>query len=154
MIFGFDLTLLEYWHWWVLAGACFVLEVLIMGFFFLWFGVSAVFVGILAFFVLLPWQVQALLWAGLALSGALGWRVYNKKHPNPIETDEPFLNKRGGQYIGRVMVLSEPLVNGMGKIRVDDSFWTVSCTTDLPVGAKVRVTGLKDTVFIVVPETP
>ncbi len=153
MIFGFDLTLLEYWHWWVVAGVCFVLEVLVMGFFFLWFGVSAVIVGAVTMMVpALSWQIQGVLWAVLAVIGALGWRVYQKKHPNTFETDEPFLNKRGGQYVGRVFALEEPIVNGFGKIRVDDSHWKVSCPQDLPAGAKIRVTGLKDTTFEAVPE--
>src|SRR5437868_10703999 len=51
-----------------------------------------------------------------------------------------FLNLRNNQYIGRVFELSEPIVNGRGKIKSGDTFWTVS-GLDLPVGSKVKVIG-------------
>jgi hypothetical protein len=40
-----------------------------------------------------------------------------------VESDQPKLNRRGEQYVGRTFTLEEPIVNGHGKIRVDDSTW-------------------------------
>ncbi|MBE9541419.1 MAG: NfeD family protein, partial [Proteobacteria bacterium] len=64
------------------------------------------------------------------------------------ETDHPLLNKRGAQYIGRVFSLIEPIENGRGKIRVDDSIWTVQ-GEDCPVDTKVEVTSVDGTLFVV-----
>jgi membrane protein implicated in regulation of membrane protease activity len=57
---------------------------------------------------------------------------------HPIDSDRPLLNRRAAQYVGRVFVLAEPIVNGAGKIRIDDSTWRVR-GTDAPTGGRVRV---------------
>ncbi|MDF1530326.1 MAG: NfeD family protein, partial [Sedimenticola sp.] len=57
---------------------------------------------------------------------------------NPTKSDQPRLNRRGEQYIGRIFTLSEPMVNGQGKIKVDDSIWKIS-GADCPAGARVKV---------------
>ena len=66
----------------------------------------------------------------------------------PPESDQPFLNRRGQQYTGRVFTLDHPIVNGVGKVEVDDSTWRVK-GPDLPAGTRVRVAGVDGTVFIV-----
>jgi membrane protein implicated in regulation of membrane protease activity len=71
-------------------------------------------------------------------------RLYFAHHP--IETDQPRLNRRGEQYVGRVFTLREPIVNGQGKIRVDDSTWKIQ-GVDCPSGTKVRVTGVNGVVL-------
>ncbi|MCK4710234.1 MAG: NfeD family protein, partial [Gammaproteobacteria bacterium] len=61
-------------------------------------------------------------------------------------SDHPTLNRRGEQYVGRTFTLDEPIVNGMGKIRVDDSTWKIS-GNDCDSGSKVKVTGIEGTIF-------
>jgi membrane protein implicated in regulation of membrane protease activity len=65
---------------------------------------------------------------------------------NPPQTDEPTLNRRGEQYVGRVFTLEEAIVNGVGKIKVDDSIWKVM-GEDMDDGGKVKVIGIDGTVF-------
>jgi len=66
----------------------------------------------------------------------------------PIETDHPTLNRRGEQYVGRRFTLDEPIVNGVGKLRVDDTTWKIM-GDDLPAGSQVTVTGVDGTVLVV-----
>ncbi len=147
-LFGLDLEALLYWHWWVLAGALFILEVLSMSFFFLWFGVSALLVGgLVCFMPELSWQAQFILWAGIATADIFAWRIYKKKNPSKIKTDEPNLNRRGDQYVGRTFTLEEAIENGFGKVKVDDSIWKVECSEDLAAGSKVKVTAVDGTVL-------
>ena len=40
-------------------------------------------------------------------------------------TDQPLLNRRAEQFIGRVFVLDSPLADGYGQIRIGDAYWTV-----------------------------
>ena len=126
-LFGYNLEEIIYWHWWVLAGVFFVLEVLSMSFFFLWLGASAVVVGIVV--MVMPdmsWQMQCTLWGLISILDLIGWRVYKKNSQISSSTsDEPNLNKRGDQYIGRVFTLESPIENGLGKVKVDDSIWKV-----------------------------
>jgi membrane protein implicated in regulation of membrane protease activity len=56
------------------------------------------------------------------------------------------LNKRGAQYIGRTFSLIDPIENGRGKIKVDDSIWTV-LGEDCSLGSKVKVTSVKGALF-------
>ncbi len=129
-----------YWHWWVLAVVLIILEILSPAVFFLWLGISAVVVGLLL--LLLPdmgWELQMLLFAVFSVASVALWRNYLKSHPT--ESDQPRLNRRGEQYIGRTFTLHEPIVNGYGKIKVDDSTWKV-IGDDCQEGARVRVTGV------------
>lgn len=137
----------EYWHWWVLGVVLLILEVFSPGAFFLWLGLAAGVVGI-ALLVLpdLGWQLQLLLFAVLSVVSIVVGRIWLKRHP--IETDLPTLNRRGEQYIGRVFTLEVPVVNGNGKIRVDDTTWKIR-GDDRPPGSRVRVTGVDGTVLLV-----
>jgi membrane protein implicated in regulation of membrane protease activity len=152
-MFGLDLNAMEYWHWFAFAGVFFVLELLTMSFFFLWLGVAAVFVGLVALAVPgLGWEILFALWAGVAVVDVMIWRWIKKHRPSTaVESEEPLLNKRGEQYIGRVLTLEEPVVNGFGKVKADDTIWRVECAQDLPAGAKVRVQDLRGTVLVVDP---
>ena len=47
---------------------------------------------------------------------------------------------------GRLATLREPIVNGVGKIRVDDTTWKIS-GPDCAAGAKVLVTGVDGVVL-------
>lgn len=148
-LFGIDLQALDYWHWLAVGGVFLVFEVLTMGFFFLWFGVSAIVVALVMLgFPELPWEIQWALWGGVAVTDVFAWRVYKAKRlSDGIKTDEPHLNKRGEQYIGRTFTLEEPIVNGFGKVKVDDSIWKVECEEDLEAGVKIKVTAIDGTML-------
>lgn len=133
---------LNQWHWLGIALILLIAEVLVSGGFLLWIGISAAVVGILVWIFPheIPWGVQMLLFGmGALISSALWW-AYLKR--NPSKTDEPQLNLRNEQYIGRTFTLSEAIVNGRGKIRSGDSWWIVM-GSDLPVGTKVKVIGVE-----------
>ena len=135
----------EFWHWWVAGIAFIVIEALVPGALFLWMGVAAGVVGLVVLiFPDLDWQYQLLLFALFAVVSAFGWRAYQRRHPT--KTDRPTLNRRGEQYVGRTFDLTAAIVNGQGKIHVDDSTWKVE-GDDLPAGAKVKVTGADGTLL-------
>ena len=56
------------------------------------------------------------------------------------EVDHPYLNQRVNAFVGRTAVLHEPIVNGEGKVRIDDALWRVT-GTDAPAGSRVLITG-------------
>ena len=141
-----------FWHWWAAAIVFVVIEVFAPGAIFLWLGVSAGVVG--ALLLVLPamtWQIQMLVFAVLSISAIVGWRVFQKA--NPAQTDQPSLNRRGEQYVGRTLTLDEPIVNGQGKIRVDDTTWKVE-GDDMPGGVRVTVIGVDNVVLKVAPVEP
>ena len=130
-----------YWHWLILAVVLIILEILMPGAYFLWMGVSAAIVGGAMFvFPQMPILVQVLIFAVLSVITVVMYKSYRKK--NPLVTDEPALNRRGEQYIGRTFTLEEPIVNGEGKIIVDDTTWKVA-GIDMSAGMTVRVVSVE-----------
>ena len=136
-----------FWHWWILAGILPILELSAPVFFFLWLGMAAAATGlILLVFPTLPVESQLVLFSVLSVVAVIAWRKYRETHP--AETDQPNLNRRGSQYVGRHFTLDAPIVNGVGKVTVDDSTWRVS-GPDRPAGARVVVSDVDGTVFVV-----
>ncbi len=138
---------LTYWHWWVLGVVLIILEVFSPAAFFLWMGIAAGLVGLLL--MVLPdmdWVAQVLAFSVLSVASIVVGRAYLKRHP--IETDQPTLNRRGEQYVGRLFTLDQPVVNGEGKIRVDDTTWKIR-GPDCAPGARVKVIGVDGTVLLI-----
>jgi inner membrane protein len=135
----------QFWHWWILAAILASVEIVAPGVFFIWLGVAAAVTGVIALVIpTLGWEIEALLFAILSVLTVIGWRTYLKK----TKQDEPTstLNRRGEQMIGRVAVLSEPIENGRGKAKFDDTMWRVE-GPDLPAGARITVTGIDGAVL-------
>jgi len=142
-----DLSLLlTHWFWFGLAVVLGIFE-LIFGasFFLLWLGLVALAVGmVVALAPALAWQYQLLLFAGGSIVSILLWRHYLKNYS--ATTDRPTLNRRAEHYVHRTFVLSEAIVNGRGKIKVDDSTWSVE-GPDLPMGTTVVVVGVEGVIL-------
>jgi membrane protein implicated in regulation of membrane protease activity len=136
-----------FWHWWILAGILLILELSSPIFFFLWLGFAAAAMGLLLWvFPEMPLVTQLALFAILSVVAVVAWRRYKETHPP--ESDQPLLNQRGLQYQGRVFTLEHPIVNGVGKVEVDDSTRRVK-GPDLLAGTRVRVTGVDGVIFVV-----
>ncbi len=136
---------LDFWHWWILAAALIILEVFAPGAFFLWLGIAAGIVGAVVFLMpQMAWEYQVLIFSVLSVISIIIWRKYFRQRP--ADTDQPALNRRGEQYIGRTFTLEEPIHNGIGKIRVDDSTWKIR-GENCAVGTRVEVTGVDGTIL-------
>ncbi len=125
--------------WAGLALLLIAAEVMAPGVFMLWLGISA---GVICFVVLLFPGIP-LLWqaAGFIVLSFVSIAVYRRYFRQDGErNDQPLLNRRAEQFIGKVFVLDSALADGTGRIRVGDAYWTVT-GPDLPAGSKVRVIG-------------
>jgi membrane protein implicated in regulation of membrane protease activity len=94
----------------------------------------------------IPFETQLVFFAIASVVSVIAWRKYRETRPQT--TDQPNLNRRGHQYIGRVFSLTEPITNGVGKVTVDDSTWKIK-GPDLPAGTHVEVVGVEGVVFVV-----
>lgn len=141
------LDALQPWHWALLSVVLVVLEILSPGVYFLWLGIAAGLVAALLWLMPeLGWQIQLLAFALLSIASVALGRAWLRRHP--METDEPTLNRRGEQYIGRVVTLEQPIVNGQGKIRLDDTTWKIE-GPDCGAGTRVRIRGTQGVVLLV-----
>lgn len=140
-----ELFVADFWHWWMLAVALVILEIFAPTFFALWLGISAFLTG-LALFLMpeMQWEYQVFLFAVLSIASIIAWRYYYNK--NPIATDEPLLNRRGEQYVGRVITLKKAIIDGQGKVNVDDSTWKIE-GEDCPGGTKIKIISVNNVVF-------
>src|SRR5689334_6690835 len=142
---GFDH--LQFWHWFILAALFAGIEMLTPGFFFIWLGGAALILGLVTLvFSSMSWEVQLILFAALSGLSVLGWYKFGRKMT--VATDDVNLNRRGDSLIGRTGQLSEPIVNGRGRVKIDDSVWSAE-GEDAPDGAKVLVTGVRGAVLTV-----
>lgn len=136
-----DFTHIAFWHWWVAAAVLAILEMVMPGTMLLWFAVSAGVVGLITMIVpAIPWQAQFVVFAAISIATIYVWRRYATKNPEVADTDSPMLNKRADQYVGRTVVVTEPIVNGQGKAKVDDTVWRVT-GPDAAVGERVKIVG-------------
>jgi membrane protein implicated in regulation of membrane protease activity len=130
----------DYWHWWILGGLFLLLEAFVSGFFFVWLAVSAAVVGIaMLLYPEMSWKIQLVIFSVLSVGSIAVFRAYQRRHP--AKTDQPELNRRSRQYIGRSFTLSEPIVNGVGSLHVDDSTWRI-VGDDMPAGLNITVVGV------------
>lgn len=140
-----ELFVPDFWHWWMLAVSLVIIEILAPTFFALWMAIAAFITGMVLYLVpSMQWEYQVFLFAILSVVSIVMWRHYYNTHP--IATDEPLLNRRGEQYIGRVITLKEPIVDGQGKVQVDDSTWKIE-GDDCPAGTKIKVVSVSNVVF-------
>ncbi|MDX2289947.1 MAG: NfeD family protein [Hyphomicrobiaceae bacterium] len=143
------------WTWIAIAVLLFVLETVIPGVHFMWFGVAALVLGavLLVAVLVAPDWVAGLGWqweivAFAALSVATLFLVKRFVRPGVTPTDAAGLNTRATQYVGRTYVLADAIERGRGKVAVGDTLWLAE-GPELPAGTLVRVTGHNGTVLSV-----
>jgi membrane protein implicated in regulation of membrane protease activity len=124
------------WNWLIAGLVLMALELVAPGVFLLWLGLAALLVGIITLFVDWIWQVQVIAFAAFSAAAVPLWRrVATQSAPN---ADSAFLNRRSDALVGRVFTLEQPIMDGSGRIKVDDTVWRVS-GPDCPAGSQVKV---------------
>lgn len=125
--------------WGVAALLLFAAEALAPGAFMLWLGFAAVvvFFGVLV----VPGTtllVQAIAFVVLSVISIQVYRTWFRRRERA--SDQPLLNRRVAQLVGRVVPLERGIVNGRGRVQIADALWDVA-GPELPAGAPVRVVG-------------
>lgn len=151
MIVGY-LSELGVWNWLILGLLLLILELLAPGIFFIWFALAALFTGGIALLfnasIFFGWQMQTVLFLTLAvLFLLLGRRFFASGEK---EADEPLLNRRGDQLVGQRTTLNEAIVNGHGRVKLNDTIWRAT-GPDLPIGTQVIIVAFNQGTVIVEP---
>ncbi len=133
------------WDWQVVVWAAvalllFAAETLVPGAFMLWLGFAATAVFLVALAVPeLSLLAQVALFVALSFVSIQVYRRWFRGRER--KSDQPMLNRRAEQLIGRVVPLESAVVNGSGRVQIADAYWDVA-GPDLPVGSVVRVVGV------------
>ncbi|WP_097458918.1 NfeD family protein [Mangrovitalea sediminis] len=152
----FDASLLARWETLVIAGILLlVAEVLLPGFYLLWFGLAALVTGgLMLVLPPLPWEFVLLTFALLSLvSCYIGNRLYRQKivPQTPADGD---VNQRLRRYIGHEYTAASDIDGSSGRVRIGDTTWLARLEKDgdrIEAGKRVRVIGAAGTTLIVAP---
>lgn len=139
-----DILKLGPWGWFILGLILMGLEVLAPGAFMLWLGIAAIATGFVSLVVSLTWQSAVVVFAVLSIVSVLIGRrmLIDRSRPK----GKSALNDRVSKLIGRTFVLEQPIEQGRGRVKVDDTVWRIE-GPDLPPGSMVRVTGVDGTLL-------
>lgn len=111
------------WHWLVLAAVLIGLEAVMPSTFLLWPGIAAIVVGLVAAIdSSLGWQYQLIAFGVLAIVASVAGRYWATTRGTL--SDQPKLNKRSAQYVGRRALVADAFVGARGQIVIDDTRWS------------------------------
>ena len=128
--------------WAAVALLLFAVETLAPGAFMLWLGLAAVvvFIGVLVV-PGIPVLAQVAAFIVLSFISIQVYRTWFRGRGRERQSDQPMLNRRAEQLVGRVMPLEHGIVQGRGRVQIADAYWDVS-GPELPAGAPVRIVGV------------
>ncbi len=130
---------------WIVAGLVIAaLEMVVPGFFIIWFGVAAVVTGILAFFISNQWAQFGIFLVLSAVLIVFSRLIAGKlTRPEP----EPVGSMRLDGVEGIVLKAIEPA--NPGRVKVIGEEWRAEAEKPIPAGARVRVIKVEGTRVIV-----
>ncbi|MGO3126566.1 MAG: NfeD family protein [Luteimonas sp.] len=125
--------------WGALALLLMAAETLAPGAFLLWMGFAAAAVFLIALFAPgLTLLTQVALFVVLSFLSVLIYQKFFRTRAR--QSDQPLLNRRAQQHVGRVLPLEQGIVAGRGRVKIGDAFWVVE-GPDLATGTAVRIVG-------------
>ena len=132
-------------HWLVVAASFAVIEIAVPAMVCIWLAAAALGTALIVWLAPgLSWEHQALIFAALAVASvAIGRLAFGRIRG---QSSDVRLNRRAEIYVGRTFTLERPIVDGRGRLRVDDTMWLVD-GPDLPAGTRVQVTGVDNTML-------
>ncbi|MGY3265414.1 NfeD family protein [Lysobacter sp. HA35] len=136
--------------WALVALVLIAAEIIAPGAFMLWLGIAAAATCVLVVAmpgVALVWQMIA--FALLSVLSVFVYLRFFRTHGR--DSDRPSLNRRAEQMVGRVVPLMAPIIDGHGRVQIADAIWDVE-GPDLPLGARVRVVGVRGMTLEVRPQ--
>jgi inner membrane protein len=131
-----------HWFWLTLGVLLAAAEIVAPGFFLIWLACAAIVTGLVAWVLPISSAVQVGMFAVLSVAAVYGARRWLAQ--NPIISDDPLLNDKGGRMVGEIATVVEPIANGNGRVKIGDSVWNAKGPDAAP-GTQMRVTGVSGT---------
>ncbi len=129
------------YFWWIVAGLLLLAEMIMPGVFMIWLAVAAALTAVVQMIFHFEWTTDVIIFAIFAVASvAASWRIVSKSWVT--KSDQPHLNQSHQAFVGKSYPLEKAIVDGHGKIKVDDRIWDVQ-GPDMPKGAQVKVTGVE-----------
>ncbi|MEQ1498728.1 MAG: NfeD family protein [Novosphingobium sp.] len=139
-------SLSSHWLWLGLGLVLAIAEVAIPGVFLIWLAGAALITGVVTWLVPLGLPLEIVLFAVLAVTSVFIGRNYLRR--NPIQSADPRMNDRGAQAIGELVVVTQVIESGQGRVKLGDSEWLAK-GPDAEPGTRMRVTAHDGVVLVV-----
>ena len=129
------------WFWFIIAGLLLIGELLSPGVFLMWLAAAAAITGVADLVFAMGWAGEGITFGLTSLLTVFAtWKQVTSNWS--AKSDQPHLNQRLNGFVGRTIVLDQAIINGSGKVRIEDALWDVD-GEDAPAGTKVKLTGVK-----------
>ena len=133
---------IAYWHWIVFGLILSLSEILVYSFVLLWFGLSAIVVGILLWIFPFSMTMQLFIWVSLSLFNVFGWF----KWISPQIKNKSLSGMARETMIGQIGTVIEynAVQSERGKLRfpapiLGNDEWQFICSDEIEVGSRVIV---------------
>ncbi|HVR89762.1 MAG TPA: NfeD family protein [Novosphingobium sp.] len=135
-----------HWAWLALGLVLAIAEMAIPGVFLIWLAGAALVTGMVAWVLPIGVPLQIVIFAVLAIGSVFAGKRYLAA--NPVVSPDPLMNDRGARLVGEIVVVTQGIDDGNGKVRQGDGEW-LARGPDAEPGTKMRVSGHDGTVLIV-----
>ncbi len=146
------LSTMPYWYWFVFAGILLISEIATGTTYLLWPAAAAAFVGLLDMGPMDGmWQWQLAIFALMTFALTIFVTPYARDWIHNQPTDNEMLNQRGARQIGKVVRAHGDFVDGIGKVKLDDTVWLAKTEPDAEIvaGTQLVVKDIKGATLIV-----
>jgi membrane protein implicated in regulation of membrane protease activity len=139
---------MSFWHWFIISGLLFIVEITTLTTFFLFFGVATFIMGVLTFILPnLSTIPQSVLFGILSVVAMFLGYYFFKKNMASKNLKPDVNSSRMTQYIGKTFKLATASTAGVAKVKIGDTEWRVMID-NARAGDVVLITGVKSTSFI------
>jgi len=136
-----DLTISNPEYVWLgLAALLALAELFIPGVFLIWVAAAAAVTGILSLFIDLTVAGQLTLFGLSTIMAVLGGRRWYLTHD--VESENPLLNNRSAQLVGRTVTIVEAISATSGRVKVADGEWPAK-GPDMEKGAIAKIAAVE-----------
>lgn len=126
--------------WLLLAAVLGIAELAVPGVFLVFVAIAAAITGLLALlFPALTLSAELVVFGAWSVVTVVVGRRWYADYP--VDSDDPLLNDRAARLIGERVVVVEPIVGGIGRVRLGDGEWIASGPA-LDVGSRGRIVGV------------
>lgn len=128
----------SHWLWLSLGLVLAIGEMTIPGVFLIWMAGAAVVTGVVAWALPIGLLSQVMLFAVVSIVTVFMARNWLRQ--NQIESADPDMNDRGARSLGQVVVVTQVIENGEGRVKLGDSEW-LARGPDAEPGTRMRISG-------------
>ncbi|MBB3940648.1 hypothetical protein GGR39_002305 [Novosphingobium fluoreni] len=139
-------TLEPHYAWLALGLILAVAEMAIPGLFLIWMAGAALVTGLITWVAPIGLPAQIMLFAVLSIVAVFAGRRFLAV--NPIVSADPHLNNRSARAVGQIVVVTQAIVNGEGRVRLGDSEW-LARGSDAAPGTGLKVIGVDGATLLV-----